>query len=125
MAEICFTRRALSDLHKIEEDSIRDFGQMVAEKYMDDIEDALKTLSEYPSLLREKPFADHTRFFVVRKHTLVFGVLDDVLYLLTLKYGGMDIEDIILRLEPTLVREAEIMHERLKRNASMSVEWAS
>ena len=112
MAEIRFTRRALSDLHKIEEDSIRDFGQMVAEKYMDD---ALKTLSEYPSLLREKPFADHTRFFVVRKHTLVFGVLDDVLYLLTLKYGGMDIEDIILRLEPALVREAEIMHERLKK----------
>jgi plasmid stabilization system protein ParE len=115
MAEIRITRRALSDLNKIEEDSISDFDPIVADKYIDDIEDALKTLSEYPGLLREKPFADHVRFFGVRKHTLVFCMLEDILYLLTLKYGGMDIEDIIMRLEPTLLREAEIMHERLKK----------
>ena len=115
MAEVRITRRALSDLNKIEEDSVRDFGQIVADKYMDDIEVALQTLSDYPSLLREKSFADNMLFFCVRKHTLVFCMLEDIVYLLTLKYGGMDIEDIVIRLEPTLLREAEIMHGRLKK----------
>ena len=114
MAQIRITRRALSDLNKIEEDSNSDFGQIVADKYLDDIENALRALSEHPSLLTEKPFADYVRFYGVRKHTLVFCMLEDILYLLTLKYGGMDIEDIVIRLETTLLREAEIMHERLK-----------
>lgn len=115
MAEIRFPRRALSDLNKIQEDSTEDFGQLVADKYMDDIEDALETLSGYPDLLRELPFADNMRFYSVRKHMLVFCVLENILYLLTLKYGRMDIEDVIVRLEPALMREAEIMHKRLKK----------
>ena len=113
MADIRITRRALSDLKKIEEASVSDFGRIVADRYMDDIESALQTLSEHPSLLREKPFADHLYFFGVRKHMPVFCMLGDILYLLTLKYGGMDVEDITTRLEPTLLREAEIMHGRL------------
>ena len=48
MAEIRLTRRAVSDLMEVEEESIQAFGQIVADKYMDDIEDALKTLSEFP-----------------------------------------------------------------------------
>ena len=46
---------------------------------------------------------------------LVFAVLDDTLYLLTVKYGDMDIEDIITRLEPSLVLEAEVLHNRLNK----------
>ena len=38
VAEIRITRRALFDLKKIEEDSVTDFGQIVADKYMDAIE---------------------------------------------------------------------------------------
>lgn len=117
MTEIRLTRRALSDLMAIEEKSIQAFGQIVADKYMGDIEDALKTLSEYPRLLREQPFADHARFFTVRKHVLVFAVLDDILYLLTVKYGGMDIEAIITRLEPTLILEAQVLNEKLNKQS--------
>ena len=57
MVEIRLTRRAVSDLMGVEEESIQAFGQFVADKYMDESEDALKTLSEHPHLLREKPFA--------------------------------------------------------------------
>ena len=115
MVEIRLTRRALAELEEIETDSVDEHGQIVADKYIDDIEDVLKTIAEYPNILREKPFAEHTRFFKIREHMLVFSMLDDILYLLTVKYGAMDIENIITRLEPTLVREAEIMHMRLKK----------
>ncbi len=118
MSEIRFTRRALADLDKISKDSIERYGQIVTDKYMAYIEDILKTITEYPNILIKKPFAEHVRFFVAREHMLVFSALDDTIYLLTVKYGGMDIENIISRLEPALVYEAEIMHDRLRKGGS-------
>ncbi len=47
MIEIRLTYRALSELEKIEADSISQFGQVVTDKYISDIEDILQTISEY------------------------------------------------------------------------------
>ncbi len=114
MVEIRFTRKALVDLQEIEQNSITCFGKKVAAKYMTDIEEVLETISEYPHILQEKSFSKHTTFFCVREHMLVFAILDNIIYLLTVRYGGMDLESIIPREEPTLIHEAQILHERLK-----------
>ncbi|MGE0108516.1 MAG: type II toxin-antitoxin system RelE/ParE family toxin [Bdellovibrionales bacterium] len=122
MMEIRFTRRALSDLEKIKKESIEKWGKKIGSKYMSDIEDTLKTIAEFPDLLKERPFSKQTTCFCVRKHMLVFAMLDNMLYLLTVKYGGMKLEEIIPREEPTLIHEANIMHCKLSRKYNTSSE---
>lgn len=120
MTRLHLTRRALADLAEIKTYSIEQYGQSVADHYMHDLQESFKIICAYPDLLKDKPFAKHTRFFTVRKHVLVFAVLGHDLYLLTVRHGGMDIETLIARLEPTLIHEAQILHGKLK-NAHVSI----
>jgi len=122
MATLRLTRRALIDLKEIKKYSIEKHGTITAEKYLASIEDALVTIKEYPEILKDRPFAQYAKFYFVGKHTLVFAVLDNTIYVLTVKYGGMDIENIINRFEPTLMQEAEIMHKRLRKAVKVKAE---
>lgn len=114
MARILLTRRALADLSNIQESSIEKFGKKTASKYMASIEDILKTIQEYPDILRDRPYSKQLQFYTVEKHTLVFTSLNDNVYVLTVKHSRMNIEERIKVLEPTLLQEAEIMYKRLK-----------
>ena len=113
MSRIAFTRRALRDLAEIDTYSIETFGQRVADEYMAEIDRALSLIGETPSLLRPRlDFSEHLSFYRVRRHFLVCDRLDDVVYVLTVMHGSMNLPDRIAELEPQLSQEVELMRRR-------------
>ncbi len=111
---IKLTDRAHYDLQEIEEYSIKRWGKKTANRYLEDIQTALSLLQEKPDLLRQKPHVStHFKFYRVREHFLICVELKDFLLVLTIKHGQMDLPERIEELEPTLVKEADLLHQRL------------
>jgi plasmid stabilization system protein ParE len=108
------TDRAHYDLQEIEDYSVQRWGRKTADRYLEDIQTALSLLQETPDLLRRKSdISPHFKFYRVREHFLVCTKLKDVLLVLTIKQGQMDLPQCIGELEPTLVQEAALLHQRL------------
>jgi toxin ParE1/3/4 len=108
------TDRAHYDLQEIEEYSIQRWGKKTANRYLEDIQTALSLLQEKPDLLHQKPhISTHFKFYRVREHFLICVELKDFLLVLTIKHGQMDLPVQIAELEPTLVQEADLLHQRL------------
>jgi plasmid stabilization system protein ParE len=108
------TDRAHFDLQEIEDYSLQRWGRKVADRYLEDIQTALSLLQENPALLQDKSaISTHFKFYRVREHFLVCIKLKDVLLVLTIKHGQMDLSSRIGELEPTLVQEANLLYQRL------------
>jgi len=108
------TDRAHYDLQEIENYSVQRWGRKTADRYLEDIQTALSLLQETPDLLRRKSdISSHFKFYRVREHFLVCTKLKNVLLVLTIKHGQMDLPHRIGELEPTLVQEAAVLHQRL------------
>jgi plasmid stabilization system protein ParE len=108
------TDRAHYDLQEIEGYSLQRWGRKVTDRYLEDIQTALSLLQENPALLRDKSaISTHLKFYRVREHFLVCIRLKGVLLVLTIKHGQMDLSSRIGELEPTLVQEANLLHQRL------------
>ena len=115
MAIIKLTHRAMSDLLEIREYSIQTFGNKTADQYLSDIENALSLLQEHPELAKTKQnFSDYFYFYRVRKHTFVCSIIKKVVIILTIKHTQMDLQERLGNLEPTLLKEAEILYSKLK-----------
>ena len=121
---IQLTDRAHYDLQEIADYSLQRWGRMVANRYLEDMQTALSLLQENPELLRDKSeISTAFKFYRVREHFLVCSKLKDVLLVLTISHGQMDLPSRITKLEPTVVQEAALLHQRLvatskKRNKS-------
>lgn len=108
------TDRAHYDLQEIEDYSFQRWGRKTANRYLEDIQTALSLLQENPELLRHKSdISTHFKFYRVREHFLVCAKLKDMLLVLTIKHGEMDLPHRIEELEPTLLQEAELLYQRL------------
>ncbi|WP_447970956.1 type II toxin-antitoxin system RelE/ParE family toxin [Nitrospira sp. M1] len=108
------TDRAHYDLQKIETYSHRKWGRAVANRYLEDIQTALSLLQENPALLRNKlDISEHFQFYRVCEDLLVCLTLKDVLLVLTIKHGQMDLSRRLVELEPTLIQEADLLYQRL------------
>lgn len=113
--ELLLTDRALSDLRDIERYSIENWGRNTADKYLADIELALQRVSENPELLREQAdFPAALRFYRVNRHWLACDVRPEVIVVLTVIHGSMDLPSRLAALEPTLPAEAELLHAKLQ-----------
>jgi len=111
---IHLTDRAHFDLQDIEDYSLQRWGQNTANRYLEDIQTALLLLQENPDLLRTKfDISPHFKFYRVREHFLVCTNLKNILLVLTIKHGQMDLPNQILELESTLRQEAALLHQRL------------
>ena len=111
---IKLTDRAHNDLQEIADYSLQRWGRKRANRYLEDIQTALSLLQENPDLLRNKSdISSHFKFYRVREHFLVCIKLKDVLLVLTIKHGEMDLPNRVLELEPTLLQEADLLHQRL------------
>lgn len=111
---IHLTDRAHFDLQEIADYSFQRWGQKTANRYLEDIQTALLLLQENPDLLRAKPdISPHFKFYRAREHFLVCTKLKDILLVLTIKHGQMDLPNQILELEPTLRQEGDLLHQRL------------
>jgi toxin ParE1/3/4 len=117
MKKLRLTDRAHYDLQEIERYSIQTWGKKVADRYLENIQTALSLLQEKPELLRQKPqISSHFKLYPVREHFLVCIELKDFLLVLTIKHGQMDLPTRITELEATLVKEANLLHQRLLAN---------
>jgi len=111
---IKLTDRAHYDLQTIEAYSFQKWGRTVTNRYLEDIQTALSLLQENPELLRNKlDISKHFQFYRVREHLLVCLQLKDVLLVLTIKHGQMDLSRRLGELEPTLIQEADLLYQRL------------
>jgi plasmid stabilization system protein ParE len=111
VAYLAFTRRAVRDLEEIERYSVETWGDRVANEYLTSIEQALRRLQENPNLLRSKPnFSEHFSFYRAREHFLICTFLEQNIYVLAIRHGGMDLPHRVAELEPLLLDEAAILH---------------
>lgn len=111
MAVIQLSRRALLDIHEIEEYSITTWGEQVAEEYLPSMEDALNRLRLNPKLLSGKPEVSQSLcFYRVKQHFLVCAQFDEYILILTVKHGAMDLPTKIQELEPSLQEEAAMLY---------------
>ncbi|MGK0186386.1 MAG: toxin ParE1/3/4 [Verrucomicrobiales bacterium] len=112
MGYLVISRLAAYDLEEIENYSIERWGEQVAARYMGSIELALRRLRDNPSLLKESArISDDLRLYRVEKHFLVCALVEESVYVLTVKHGAMDLPERIGELEPVLRQEAEILHQ--------------
>ena len=115
MAYLALTHRALRDIEGIKNYSIEQWGERVADDYLNAIEGALGRLRENPQLLRTSAgVSDSLCFYRVRQHFVVCSLIEDRVVVLTVKHGAMDLPSRIAELEPQLKTEAEMMHRRFK-----------
>jgi toxin ParE1/3/4 len=115
--KLLLTQRALRDLADIEVYSVEQWGKRTASRYLSDLEAGLKRIRENPELLRsEEGFHPALRFYSVNRHVFVCDVLPDVIFVLTVLHGSMDIPSRLLELSPTLSMEVELLHRKLQQS---------
>jgi toxin ParE1/3/4 len=114
MKEIKLTDRAFDDLAEIENYSIDNWGKGVADEYIDGIESGLKLLHESSNLLQSfDEFSEKLKYYRVKKHFLICTETDDFIFVLTIKHIQMDIIELLNKLEPTLVKEVELLVQKM------------
>ena len=114
LARVHLTRRALLDIDEIERYSAERWGGGVAERYLNNLDSALRRLAEFPSLLQEGPDNSlRLRFYPVGQHVLVCDVIAGQIYVLALRHASMDLPQRLPELEPQLVYEAQLLHDRI------------
>jgi len=114
MKEIKLTDRVFDDIAEIESYSIDNWGQRVADEYIDGIESALKLLQEKSSLLQNfDEFSGKLKYYRVKKHFLICTETENFIFVLTIKHIQMDIIELLNKLEPTLVKEVELLIQKM------------
>ena len=112
MATLALTRRALRDLEEIEAYSIEQWGKRTANEYLKNIELALERLLANPSLLKSREdISERFKFYRVKQHFLICARRAQRIYVLAVRHGAMDLPSRVAELEPTLIDEAEMLHQ--------------
>jgi toxin ParE1/3/4 len=115
MTRVHLTERALADIGEIERYSIEQWGPRVADRYLDDLNEALNRLAESPGLLCARPeYSGRLRFYAVREHVLVCDAIGSRVFVLTVWHGAMDFVGRLDAIEPQLVLEAELLARRIE-----------
>lgn len=114
MTELFLTDRAESSLVDIEDYSITTWGEGVADEYVEKIQNAFCLIKSSPGLLRAREgFSDGLLFYRVERHWVICNIIDEVVYVLAVWHGAMDILDRLTKYEPLLFQEAESLHRQL------------
>jgi len=115
LSSLRLTERALLDIDEIERYSIERWGQRVADQYLADLGRAFGHLAEDLSLFKARhDYTGRLRFYRVREHVIVGDVVDGIGFVLTVWQGSMDFIDRLPKLEPDLLREAELMVQQIE-----------
>ena len=115
-ARVLLTEHALDALAEIRSYSTREWGQQVAEKYLDDLQAGLERIRQRPDLVEPLPdLHPALGFYRVNKHLLVCDVLGKTIVVLTVMHASMDIPARLSELEPKLAEEVAMLHRSLHR----------
>lgn len=110
MSRLYLTDRALMDLDEIDRYSRERWGERVADQYLADLGEAVTRLAEDLSLFKKRQdYKGRLRFYAAREHVIVGDVIGDAAFILTVWHGSMDFIDRLPKLEPQLLKEAELM----------------
>lgn len=104
------------DLAEIRDYSIEHFGEEVAARYINSIQESLLMLEEHPSVLKggNDSFSEALFFYPTQRHHLVCTVIDKIVIVLTVTHCQMDLISKLRELEPALLEEAKILFESLQ-----------
>lgn len=110
------TARALSDIQEIETYSVAEGGRPTANRYISDIDSALRRIQENPDLLRSEPgFHPQLCFYGVNKHLLVCDVDPKSIIVLPVIHASRDIPSRLAELQRSLTAEVELLRNKLPR----------
>ncbi|KOF04158.1 hypothetical protein OB69_04035 [Roseivirga seohaensis subsp. aquiponti] len=113
MAQIHLTDRALLDIEDIYGFSVENWGEKTAERYLDQIQDSLLLLEENPKLLLQKPeISNRFKLYQTGAHWLICDVVDNDIFVLTIKHLSMNLLDRLKTLEPTLEEEVSFLYQK-------------
>ena len=116
MAEIHLTHRVLEDLQDIYDYSIAEWGEQVADAYLNDIQEFMLLLQSNPALLRKNSqISNRFKSHLVKSHWLICEVIDEDIYVLTMKHMSMNLIVRLSKLEPSLENEALALYKELKK----------
>jgi plasmid stabilization system protein ParE len=84
--KIHWHKRASSALHQIEEYVLRDFGELVRQEFMDEVEDAVLALANTPNMGKIDPLFAHRkleyRSIIVRRlNKVVYYIKGDTIHI--------------------------------------------
>jgi plasmid stabilization system protein ParE len=119
VATLALTRRALRDIEEIEAFSIEQWGKRTANEYLNSIELALDRLRKNPDLLKSKEdISERFKFYRLKRHLLICTQREQRIYVLAVRHGAMDLPTRVAELEPTLIEEAEMLHQTFLKRKS-------
>lgn len=83
--KILWHKRAVAQLHQVEEYVLRDFGERVRQEFMDEVERAVLSLADMPATGKIDPLFAHRkqtyRSIIVRRlNKVVYYVKDDTIH---------------------------------------------
>ena len=84
--KIHWHKRAVAQLHQVEDYVFRDFGERIRQEFMDEVEQAVLSLARMPSMGQLAPLFAHRkqayRSIIVRRlNKVVYYVKDDTLHI--------------------------------------------
>jgi len=108
------TRRAILDLKSIYIYSVKNWGEEIAEKYLDEIYEVFLSLVENPDAgkiwkKRAFPF----RMVPAGKHFAVYGLHKNQIVIITVLHGNQNIENILHQEMQSLIDEIESIKNQL------------
>lgn len=115
MKEILITRRAALDAGRIFDYSEQKWGVRIATDYLSGIDLAIAAIDQLPQgTLRPIPgFTESPlRIIRVQEHILVCIETADIICILALFHGAMNIHARLHQLEPTLIQEFQALYHR-------------
>lgn len=116
MTKIHLTSRALDDIQDIYDYSLDEWGEQTALKYIKAFEDAFSLLQEHKGLLKvNEKISSRFRVYAVQKHYLICDIVDDNIFVLTIKHLSMNLLERLKELETSLDDEAKALYKRIKR----------
>ncbi|MFP6562681.1 type II toxin-antitoxin system RelE/ParE family toxin [Paraburkholderia sp. B3] len=111
-AQLFLTRNAALELRRIHARSSREWGEMVADRYLADLYSAMQRAAAKPEKgrlrqLRPAPFL----MVPARQHFVIYDIVPNGIAVLTVQHQVRDIESLIAEFTPSFLAEVD----RLKR----------
>lgn len=116
MKKLLLTDRALDDIQNIYDYSCAEWDEQTALKYLRGFEECFSLLRENEGLLKiNKQISSKFMAYPVQKHFVICDIINDNIYVLTIKHTSMDLLERLKKLEPTLDGEAKALYKKVSK----------
>lgn len=115
MKKLLLTDRALDDLQDIYEYSVDLWGEKIALRYLQALEECFSLLQSNTGLLKiNKKISSRFIAYPIQKHILICDIINDAICILTVRHSSMNLMERLKELQPTLDEEAKALFKRIK-----------